>query len=79
MRIFIIILLFLGCKGEFTDSDILWEKKDSKNKLFDGIKDKSLIKKNVKEFTIQAQRMFEHLKIKKDSMLINKEQKIKTH
>lgn len=79
MRIFIIIILFLGCKGEFTDSDLLWEQKDSDNKLFDGIKDQSLIKKEVKEFTIKAKRMFEHLKEKQDSLVINKEQKIKTH
>ncbi len=79
MRTLIIIILFLGCKGEFTDSDLLWEQQDSENKLFDDIKDQSFIKEEMKEFTIKAKRVFEHLKIKKDSMLVNKKQKIETH
>ena len=76
--ILFIILLIVGCEGEYNTSELVWEQKiDSTKTLLDKVPNKVWIEKKYKEFMNKAKQLYEE-KLQKEKKS-GKEQKIETH
>ena len=80
MKKLLLILLIVGCGGEYNTSELVWEQKaDSTKTLLDKVQNKDWMDKKGKEFMDKAKQIYKHKLYKEEEKKIGKEQKIETH
>ena len=79
-KLLLIILLIVGCKGEYNTSKFVWEQKpDSTKTILDKVSDKEWREKRGKEFMNKAKQFYEDKLHKEKEKKVGKKQKIETH
>ena len=80
IRRLIILLLIIGCGGEYNTSELVWEQKaDSTKTILDKVSNKEWIEKQGKEFMNKAKQFYKEKLYKEKEKKVGKEQKIETH
>ena len=76
----IILLLIVGCGGEYNTSELVWEQKsDSTKTVLDAVLNKEWIEKQGKELINKAKQFYKDKLSDEKKKKIGKEQKIETH
>ena len=76
----IILLLIVGCGGEYNTSELVWEQKaDSTKTALDKLKNKEWMEKKGKEFMNRAKQFYQYKLDEEENKKVGKEQKIETH
>ena len=79
-KLLLIILLIVGCRGEYNTSEFVWEQKpDSTKTVLDKVSNKEWIEKQGKEFMNKAKQFYEDRLQKEKEKKVGKEQKIEKH
>ena len=80
IRRLIILLLIVGCGGEYNTSELVWEQKaDSTKTALDEMLNKEWIEKKGKEFMNKAKQFYKDKLYEDKNKKVGKEQKIETH
>ena len=80
IRRIIILLLIVGCGGEYNTSEFVWEQKaDSTKRALDEVLNKEWIEKKGKEFMKKAKQFYKDTLYKEKEKKVGKEQRIETH
>ena len=80
IRRLIILLLIVGCGGEYNTSELVWEQKaDSTKTALDEMLNKEWIEKKGKEFMNKAKQFYKDKLYEDKNKEVGKEQKIETH
>ena len=80
MKRLIILLLIIGCGGEYNTSELVWEQKaDSTKTVLDKVQNKEWIEKKGKEFMNKAKQFYKDKLYEDKNKKVGKEQKIETH
>ena len=78
-KILLLILLIVGCGGEYNTSEFVWKQKtDSTKTALDNVLNKAQIEKQGHNMMTKAKQFYEN-KLRKGKDKIGKEQKIETH
>ena len=76
----IILLLIVGCGGEYNTSELVWEQKgDSTKTVLNEVLNKEWIEKKGNEFMNQAKQFYKDKLYKEEEKKVGKEQKVETH
>ena len=79
-KLILLILVFVGCGGEYNTSELVWEqKKDSTKTVFNEVLNKEWIEKKGKEFMNKAKQFYKDKLYEEGKKKVGKEQKIETH
>ena len=79
-KLLLIILLIVGCGGEYNTSELVWEQKaDSTKTVLDEVLNKEWIEKKGNEFMNQAKQFYKDKLYEEGKKKVGKEQKIETH
>ena len=79
-KLLLIVLLIVGCGGEYNTSEFVWEQKpDSTKTVLDKVQNKEWIEKKGNEFMNQAKQFYKDKLYKEEEKKVGKEQKIETH
>ena len=79
-KLLTILLLIVGCGGEYNTSEFVWEEKaDSTKTALDKVLNKEWIEKQGKELINNAKQFYKEKLHKQKEKKIGKEQKIETH
>ena len=80
IRRLIILLLIVGCGGEYNTSELVWEQKaDSTKTALDEMLNKEWIEKKGKEFMNKAKQFYKERLHKEKEKKVGKAQKVETH
>ena len=80
MKKLLLIILIMGCEGEYNTSKLVWEQKpDSTKTILDKVSDKEWREKRGKEFMNKAKQFYEDKLHKEKEKKVGKKQKIETH
>ena len=80
IRRLIILLLIVGCGGEYNTSELVWEQKgDSTKTVLNEVLNKEWIEKKGNEFMNKAKQFYEDKLHKEKEKKVGKKQKIETH
>jgi len=75
-----ILLLIIGCKGEYNTSEFVWEQKaDSTKTILDKLHNKDWIEKQGNKLVRQSKQFYQEKILKEKEKKVGKEQKIETH
>ena len=80
MKKLLLIILIMGCEGEYNTSKFVWEQKpDSTKTIVDKVSDKEWLEKRGKEFMNKAKQFYKDKLHKEKEKKVGKKQKIETH
>ena len=79
-KLLLIVLLIVGCGGEYNTSEFVWEQKpDSTKTVLDKVQNKEWIEKEGTELMNKAKQFYEDKLHKEKENKVGKKQKIETH